>query len=85
MACKIVDVDAAAHSLTEDSVSDVVGEAWNDRVRRVARGREPVMREVKILSKLSHVRSQTPCSSNTDTFQPHIVNLMKAFISSGAL
>lgn len=53
MACKIVDLDVAAHRLTEDSVSEIVGEAWNERVRRVARGRELVMREIKILSKLS--------------------------------
>jgi hypothetical protein len=85
MACKIVDLDVAAHRLTENSVSEIVGEAWNERVRRVARGRELVMREIKILSKLSHVSSQTPSSSNTDTPQPHIVNLKKAFVSSGAL
>jgi serine/threonine protein kinase len=86
LACKIVDLDVAAHKLTEVSASGVAGEEWHERIRRVARGKELVMREVRILSKLSHVCAEScQCPITTDTSQPHIVNLKKAFISSGAL
>ncbi len=86
MACKIVDMDVVAHKLTEVSVSDVAAEEWHERIRRVARGRELVLREIRILSDLSHVCAES-CQwlSTTDTSQPHIVNFKKAFISSGAL
>jgi hypothetical protein len=76
----------AAHKLTEVSISDVAGEEWHERIHRIARGRELVMREIRILSKLSHVCTETfQLLNTTDTFQPHIVNLKKAFISSSAL
>jgi hypothetical protein len=55
MACKIVDLDVAANRLTDGPISNV-GEERYERVRRIARGRELVMREIRILSKLSHVR-----------------------------
>jgi hypothetical protein len=56
MACKIVDLDVAANKLTEVPVSNVAEEEWQERVHRIARGRKLVMREIRILSKLSHVR-----------------------------
>jgi hypothetical protein len=86
IACKIVDLDEAAHKRTEGSGSDAAGEGWNERVRRPTHGKELVLREIRILSKLSHVRIAKPqCLSYTDTSQPHIVNLKKAFISNSAL
>jgi hypothetical protein len=86
MACKIVDLDEAAHKRTEDSGSDAASEGWNERVRRLTHGKELVMREIRILSKLSHVHIANPqCPSHTDACQPHIVNLKKAFISNSAL
>jgi serine/threonine protein kinase len=86
MACKIIDLDVAADRLTERSLSSAKGEDWNRRLRRVAHGRELVMREIKILSKLSHVCIMIPrYLSHTDASQPHIINLKKAFISSNAL
>lgn len=85
VACKIVDLDAAAHQLTELSVSDIAREDWHEGVRRLTRGKELVMREVKILSKLSHVGLDLRSLSQTNTSQPHIVNFKKAFVSSCAL
>jgi hypothetical protein len=67
MACKIVDIDAAAKQLTETSEVDVVGEQWHDWDRRLARGRDLAMREIRILSKLSHVRVNLQSSSHTNT------------------
>ncbi len=62
MACKIVDLDEAAHKLTESSGSGAAGEGWNEQIRRLARGKELVMREIRILSKLSHVSIAKPQS-----------------------
>ena len=69
MACKIIELDEAADRLTERSLSNVKGENRREKLRRVAHGRDLVMREVKILSKLSHVSIMNfHCSSYTDTF-----------------
>ena len=55
IACKIVDIDAAANKLADNSTYDPLGEDWSRRARSVARAKQVVMREVRILSKLSHV------------------------------
>ena len=73
LACKIIELDVAADRITEHSLSKAEGEDWRDRARRVGRGRDLVMREVKILSKLSHVcvshcTTKSHCPSCTDTF-----------------
>jgi serine/threonine protein kinase len=86
IACKIIDIDQAADQLTNESGSDVVLEGWNERLRRLARGKELVMREVRILSRLSHVCiSNLQFLSYTDMSQPHIINLKKAFITDNSL
>lgn len=86
IACKIVDIGLAADQLTHESGSDIVVEGWNERLRRLARGKELVMREVRILSRLSHVCiSNLQFLSYTDMSQPHIINLKKAFITDSSL
>ncbi len=86
IACKIVDIDIAADQLTHESGSDIFVEGSNERLRRLARGKELVMREVRILSRLSHVCiSNLQILSYADMSQPHIINLKKAFITDSSL
>ena len=86
VACKIVDIDLAADQLTNESGSDVLVEGWNERLRRLARGKELVMREVRILSRLSHVCiSSIQFLNYINMSQPHIINLKKAFITKSSL
>ncbi|KUJ19885.1 Pkinase-domain-containing protein, partial [Mollisia scopiformis] len=66
LACKIVDIQQALDGLEEHS-SLAVGKAWHDRVERAGEGLSKVMREIKILSKLSH---------------PNIIDLKKTFCSN---
>jgi serine/threonine protein kinase len=86
IACKIIDIDQAADQLTNEFGSDVVLEGWNERLRRLTRGKELVMREVRILSRLSHVCIYNhQFLSYADMSQPHIINLKKAFITDSSL
>ncbi|CZR59166.1 related to myosin light chain kinase 2 [Phialocephala subalpina] len=66
LACKVINLSEAADNLAEHS-SAVAGKAWHERVERAREGIRLVMREIKILSKLSH---------------PNIVDLKKTFCSN---
>ncbi|RKF79922.1 Meiosis-specific serine/threonine-protein kinase mek1 [Golovinomyces cichoracearum] len=66
LACKIVDLNEAAYEITETIQSDPLGQRWINKFHKDRDGKRLVMREIRILSKLSH---------------PHIINLKKAFCS----
>jgi len=86
LACKIVNLDTSADRLAQNSPEMNNSEAWVDRARQIWDMKKFMMREVKILSKLSHVGN--PKSANrteAHNIQPHIINLHMAFYSSNAL
>jgi hypothetical protein len=56
MACKIVNLSACAAKHMERRTYAKAGNLFQDQVRRAAEGRKLAMREIKILSQLSHVR-----------------------------
>lgn len=66
VACKIVNLNASSEKYMERRSQVNPGEMWHDQVRRVAEGRKVTMREIKILSKLSHVRGLFYFISHTD-------------------
>ncbi|KAE8446107.1 hypothetical protein EG329_012478 [Mollisiaceae sp. DMI_Dod_QoI] len=66
LACKIINLREAADNLADHS-STVAGKAWYERMERAKEGIKMVMREIQILSKLSH---------------PNIVDLRKTFCSN---
>ncbi|RDL35008.1 uncharacterized protein BP5553_06939 [Venustampulla echinocandica] len=71
MACKIVKLDlAGGQKPAKTKPYSNTGDEWQTQALRAKDGREIVMREVKILSRLKH---------------PHIINLKKAFRSSNTL
>ncbi len=55
MACKIDNLNLATQEIMENAQADLEGRKWLDSVHRASEGRKLVMREIKILSKLSHV------------------------------
>jgi hypothetical protein len=57
MACKIVNLSACAEKHMERRTYAKAGNLFQDQIRRAAEGRKFAMREIKILSQLSHVRN----------------------------
>ncbi|POS85115.1 hypothetical protein EPUL_002782 [Erysiphe pulchra] len=64
LACKIVELDKAADEITKTIQPDPISQRWMNNFHRD--GKNLVLREIDILSKLSH---------------PHIINLKEAFYS----
>jgi serine/threonine protein kinase len=60
MACKIVNLNASGEKHMECRSYLKAGDMWHDQLRRAAEGRKIALREIKILSKLSHVRKPPP-------------------------
>jgi serine/threonine protein kinase len=58
MACKIVNVDTAVQELTKYDAYEESNQTWQDSYLRMLDGKKKVMREIRILSKLSHVSTQ---------------------------
>jgi len=56
MACKIVNLSACGEKYMGRRVSTKAGSLFLDQCRRASEGRKLAMREIKILSQLSHVR-----------------------------
>lgn len=56
MACKIVNLDSSVREITGNVTTDIPGRTWLDRIQHAREGRKLVLREIQILSKLSHVR-----------------------------
>lgn len=55
VACKIVNLNLAAKEITENIQIEANGRNWTDSVFRIREGRKLVMREINILSQLTHV------------------------------
>ncbi|KAH8588385.1 kinase-like domain-containing protein [Bisporella sp. PMI_857] len=70
LACKIIDLERAMKNLGDRSVITSARERWESRIQYTSEQKRRVLREIKILAKLSH---------------PNVINLKKAFCSSHAL
>ncbi|TQS35838.1 hypothetical protein Golomagni_03730 [Golovinomyces magnicellulatus] len=82
LACKIVDLSEAAYEITETIQSDPLGQRWINKFHKDRDGKRLVMREIRILSKLSHVCVTSLMSHYMlISSKPHIINLIKAFCS----
>jgi serine/threonine protein kinase len=55
VACKIVDLQLAAKEITENVQLEGNGSNWAESILRIREGKNLVMREINILSQLSHV------------------------------
>ncbi|RKF53518.1 Meiosis-specific serine/threonine-protein kinase mek1 [Erysiphe neolycopersici] len=66
LACKIVELDKAADEITKTIQPNLINQRWMNNFDRDRDGKKLVLREINILSKLSH---------------PHIINLKDAFYS----
>ncbi|TVY62725.1 Meiosis-specific serine/threonine-protein kinase mek1 [Lachnellula suecica] len=70
VACKIVNLTSCADKHMEHRSYAKAGNLYHNQLVRAAEGRKVAMREINILSQLSH---------------PHIINLKKAFVTSTSL
>ncbi|TVY16057.1 Meiosis-specific serine/threonine-protein kinase mek1 [Lachnellula arida] len=70
VACKIINLKASTEKQMEQRHNLKAGELWHNQLRRATEGRNITLREIRILSKLSH---------------PHIINLKKAFCTTASL
>lgn len=57
MACKVVNLSACGDKHMERRTYAKAGDLYQDQCRRAAEGRKIALREIKILSRLSHVSS----------------------------
>jgi serine/threonine protein kinase len=55
LACKIIDLERAMKNLGDRSVITSARERWESRIQYTSEQKRRVLREIKILAKLSHV------------------------------
>lgn len=60
VACKIINLTASGEKHMEQRPDLKAGDMWHNQLRRANEGRNIALREIKILSKLSHVRRLSP-------------------------
>jgi len=60
LACKVIDLELAMKNLSLQSAGNASLQRWESGMR-VAHQKKKILREIKILAKLSHVSSDVGC------------------------